>query len=132
MGLVKGVPTVASSRRYVFNPGLRGGLRYVHPIQVKGLIHLLREPLPEQIDLLYIFGSSLDLSCGATSDIDLYAISEHDRDEVYKQLYTRCRGMGRTFDILVSNRADFDAEAIIYGTVESVVDREGLCLYAKP
>ena len=117
--------------RYVFNPTLDSPLRFVHPIQAKSIYRLLSNPLPDYIDYLLLFGGSLDLACGADSDLDLYVISENDPEVVYKEIYERCRNLGRPFDILVSHREDFIAESSEFGTVEHLISKEGLCLYAK-
>jgi len=118
-------------QRYVFNPNLNRPLRFVHPIQVKSISHLLSEPFSDYIDYVILFGSSLDLSCGIDSDIDIYIISEHDPEIVYKEIYDRLRGIGRPFDILVSACEDFVSETKEFGTVEHRILQEGLCLYAK-
>ena len=118
-------------RRYVFNPTMDRPLRFVHPIQTNSIIRLLSEPFPDYVDYIILFGGSLDLSCGVDSDLDLYVISEHDPEIVYKEIYYRCRNIGRTFDILVSSYDDFISEASVFGTVEYQILREGLCLYAK-
>ena len=63
--------------------------------------------------------------------MDVNVISEHDPEVVYKEIYDRCRNLGRPFDILVSTRDDFISEASEFGTVEHFIFQEGLCLYAK-
>ena len=118
-------------QRYVFNPNLEDPLRFIHPIQIKSILRLLSEPFSDKIDYVILFGGSLDLSCGIDSDIDVYVISEHDPEEVYKEIYDRLKGTGRPFDILVSAHDDFVAEAAELSTVEHRISQEGLCLYAK-
>ena len=118
-------------QRYVFNPTMDKPLRFIHPIQMGSIALLLSEPFPDYVDYVILFGGSLDLSCGVDSDLDLYIISEHDPKEVYKEIYYRCRNIGRPFDILVSSYGDFISESSVFGTVEYQILREGLCLYAK-
>ena len=118
-------------RRYIFNPNLDSPLRFIHPIQVKSVSHLLSDSFSDYIDYIFLFGGSLDLSCGVDSDLDFYVISEHDSEVVYKEIYDRCRSLGRPFDILVSSREDFIAESSEFGTVEQRISKEGLCIYAK-
>ena len=118
-------------RRYVFNPTLDSPLQFIHPLQLKSIARLLSEPFPDYIDYIILFGSSLDLACGINSDLDFYVISEHDPGIVYKEMYDRCKNLGRPFDILVSSLEDFAAEAAELGTVEYRISKEGLCLYAK-
>ena len=118
-------------QRYVFNPALSTPLRFVHPIQVNSISQLLSEPFPDYIDYIILFGGSLDLACGIDSDLDIYVMSEHNSDVVYKEMYDRCKKLGKPFDIIVSSYEDFLAEASELGTVESHILREGLCLYAK-
>lgn len=118
-------------RRYVFNPTINGPLRFVHPLQANSVSHLLGDSFPDYVDYVFLFGGSLDLACGIDSDLDFYVISEHDAEVVYKEIYDRCRKLGRPFDILVSPREDFIAESSELGTVENRILQEGLCLYAK-
>ena len=118
-------------QRYLFNPNLDAPLRFVHPLQVKSISRLLDNPFPDYIDYVILFGGSLDLACGIDSDLDFYIISEHDTEMVYKEMYDRCKDLGRPFDILVSPREDFIAETLELGTVERQISQEGLCLYAK-
>jgi len=118
-------------KRYVFNQNMEAPLQFVHPIQVKSVSHFLSKPFSEKIDYVILFGGSLDLSCGIDSDIDIYVISEHNPEEVYKEIYDRLKGIGRPFDILVSAHDDFVAESAELGTVEYRISQEGLCLYAK-
>ena len=118
-------------QRYVFNPALDKPLRFIHPIQLKSISHLLRESFSDHIDYIILFGGSLDLACGMDSDLDLYVISEHDPEAVYKEIYDICQNLGRPFDILVSSYEDFMSEASVFGTVEHRILQEGLCLYAK-
>jgi len=118
-------------QRYEFNPDMDTPLRFVHPVQIKSIVHLLSEPFSDFIDYIILFGGSLDLSCGIDSDIDIYVISEHNPEEVYKEIYDRLKGTDRPFDILVSAHDDFVAEAAELGTVEHRISQEGLCLYAK-
>jgi len=118
-------------QRYVFNSTFESPLRYIHPLQVKSVSRILGEPFADYIDYVILFGGSLDLACGIDSDLDFYVISEHDPEVVYKEFYDRLRNIGRPFDILVSTREDFIAEATELGTVEHRILQEGLCLYAK-
>ena len=118
-------------QRFMFNPALDSPLRFIHPIQVKSVARLLSEPFPDSVDYVILFGGSLDLACGVDSDLDFYVISECDIDVVYKEMYDRCKNLGRPFDILVSSLDDFVSEAEEFGTVEYRILREGLCLYAK-
>jgi len=115
----------------MFNPNLEGALRFIHPIQIKSITKFLGQPFSEHIDIIILFGGSLDLSCGIDSDLDFYVISEYDAEAIYKEIYDRCKGLGRPFDILVSQREDFISEALEFGTVEHKIVQEGLCLYAK-
>ena len=118
-------------QRYVFNPTFEGPLQFIHPLQVKSVLRVLNEPFADYIDYVILFGGSLDLACGIDSDLDFYVISEHDQEIVYKEFYDRLRNIGRPFDILVSTREDFIAEAAELGTVENRILQKGLCLYAK-
>jgi len=118
-------------QRYVFNPTFESPLRYIHPLQVKSVSLILSEPFADYIDYVILFGGSLDLACGIDSDLDFYVISNHDPEIVYREFYDRLKNIGRPFDILVSTREDFISESAEFGTVESRILQEGLCLYAK-
>ena len=118
-------------QRYVFNPTIDSPLRFIHPLQLKSVSHILSEPFADYIDYVILFGGSLDLACGIDSDLDFYIISNHDPEIVYKEFYDRLKNNGRPFDILVSTREDFIAESAELGTVENRIIQEGLCLYAK-
>ena len=118
-------------QRYVFNSTFDSPLRFIHPLQVKSVSRILSVPFADYIDYVILFGGSLDLACGVDSDLDFYVISEHNPEVVYKEFYDRLINMGRPFDILVSTREDFIAEATELGTVEHRILQEGLCLYAK-
>ena len=118
-------------RRYVFNPTFESPLRFIHPLQVKSVSQIMSEPFADYIDYVILFGGSLDLACDIDSDLDFYVISEHDQEIVYTEIYDRLKNIGRPFDILVSTREDFIAEASELGTVEHRILQEGLCIYAK-
>lgn len=117
---------------YNFNPDLPEPFNLIHPFQLKSVQKLLSTDIPDIIDAIILFGSSLDLTCHLYSDLDLYILSEHfDRMEVYEKMHKICRSLKKRFDILVSNEADFLDSALDFGSIENSIMKKGVCIYAK-
>ena len=116
---------------YIFNPDEKGALAYVHPVKREKLRKLLDADIPEYVDRIYLFGSSLDLSCRTESDIDLYFITKRDYNSVIGELHTLCQNMRTGFDLLVNSYEDFLDESKRINSVESEIAREGLLIYEK-
>ena len=117
---------------YNFNPHLPEPLNVIHPIQSKAVKKLIASEIPDEIDYLYLFGSSLELACGVHSDIDLMVITEDaDHDAVYGKIKAICRHLDRKFDILISDQASFLDSMDDIGTVANRMKDRGVCLYAK-
>ena len=117
---------------YNFNPNLPEPLNVIHPLQLNAIKKLLSTEIPEEVDYLYLFGSSLELACGVHSDIDLIAITEHsDHDFVYGKVKNLCKSLGRKCDILIFNKASFLASLDDIGSVVNRMKERGVCLYAK-
>jgi hypothetical protein len=116
---------------YVFNPEDEPPLRYVHPVKVKKVAALLNQNMPGFVKKVYLFGSSLNLTCRTESDIDLYFVTDGADDEASYKLHCFCRVMGSNFDLLVSPEEEFDNFKSRLNTVEREVNESGLCIYEK-
>lgn len=91
----------------LFNKELARPFCFIHPYIVSDIQLLLQQTFPAYVRSVFLFGSSLDLTCHMGSDIDLYFILENGIDEdedVYtripEELYRICRIMKRKYDIL--------------------------------
>ena len=116
---------------YLFNPNTSGIYRYIHPIK-EPLIRALIQELPDSniFDLIFLFGSSLDIACDQFSDIDLYALTQPGLEaEGLKLLRNVCRKLRISADILCSNFSDFIEDAVDISSVESAVLERSLVLY---
>ena len=117
---------------YDFNPSLPEPLKLIHPLQLSGVRQLLTNKFPDFIDSIFLFGSSLDVTCDVKSDLDLYVnTSDPDQETVYRYMHGICQVLPRPFDIIVSTEVDFKNEMVKIGTVESRILQKGVVLYAK-
>ena len=116
---------------YNFNPDLPQPFNVIHPIQLHAIKALLDSNIPEQVERIYLFGGSLEISCDKYSDIDLYVLSKENNSDVYRQIHKLCKEIGKPFDILVSSVEEFIENANELNTVEQEVVKGGICIYAK-
>ena len=116
---------------YNFNPQLDEPFNVIHPLQLPKIRALLDCPMPAAVDYIYLFGSSLDITCHVKSDIDLYVISEEDTEQVHEDMYKLCRSLKKRIEILVSNKETFLENILIPATVEGRMVKRGVCIYAK-
>ena len=103
---------------YNFSPDLPQPFNVIHPIQLNAIRQLLDSPIPEQVERIYLFGGSLEISCDKNSDIDLYILSETENEYIYRQIHSLCKKIGKPFDILVSSVKEFIENANELNTVE--------------
>ena len=115
---------------YNFNPHLQEPFNVIHPLQINAIQKLLMKDIPKSVKRIYLFGGSLELSCGIYSDIDIYVISGENPNHVYRQMHGLCKGFGKLFDILVSDIDAFVESANELGTVERDIVDKGVCIYA--
>ena len=116
---------------YNFNPDLPEPLNVIHPLQVPGIKQLMSNAFPEDIELIILFGSSLDLTCGIFSDLDLFIITNSENEfDSYETVRALCLPIKKRFDILVSNMENFLYASKQHGTIESNLMRKGVCIYA--
>ena len=114
-----------------FNPELPEPYNVIHPLQLHKVRKLLQQPIPAEVDYIFLFGGSLDLTCDMSSDLDLYVVSEADSEEVYESMYNLVRPLRLRADILVSTREDYLINAAIPATVEGRMKNKGVCIYEK-
>jgi predicted nucleotidyltransferase len=120
---------------YNFNPDLPEPLNRIHPLQVKDIKKFLDNTFPPSIDRIYVFGSSVNLTCHPKSDIDFYLIHVPMRDESLEGLNKEMYLLGKTLkahcDFLYGTQDDYEYHRNIPGSVEYDVYNEGVCIYAK-
>ena len=116
---------------YNFNPGLPQPFNVIHPIQLHAIRKLLDSNIPEQVERIYLFGGSLEVSCDKNSDIDLYILSLEENNDLYRQIHSLCKEIGKPFDILISSVERFIENANEINTIEKEVVKGGVCIYAK-
>jgi len=115
---------------YTFNPQYPEPFSLIHPLKVKQIQELVNCALPAYIDLVILFGSSLDLTCSPFGDIDLYVISD-DKKGAYGFFHKRCKALKMKADILVSDKHAFMEEALDINAIERQILRQGVVVYEK-
>ena len=117
---------------YNFNPNLKEPWNVIHPFQLPAVQQLCKNEFPQDIEAIFLFGSSLDLSCHKYSDLDLYvATANSNASEVYDYIYAKCLPLKKRFDILIGSMEDLEHYKNEVGTIESQVAERGVCIYAK-
>lgn len=117
---------------YNFNPHLPEPWNVIHPFQLPAVQKLCKNTFSSDVEAIYLYGGSLDLSCHMLSDLDLYVITRNpDAFAVYEQIYAKCLPLKKRFDILVASPDDFTDYCDKQGTVESMIREKGVCIYAK-
>ena len=116
---------------YIFNPGEQYPYKYIHPLKVEKIRRLLSQGAPDIVEKIYLFGSSLDLTCHTDSDIDLYFITKEGDIEDGDIIHPFCRRIKGRVDILFNSEEYFDELSVGLNTVEREVLERGLCIYEK-
>ena len=130
--LIKNIRNGLIIMYYNFNPRLPEPLNVIHPYQVLSVQRFLSNTFPEEIESIILYGGSLDLACGKYSDLDLYIIiNGGDEFSIYEAVRELCLPLKKRFDILISNMDDFINLSKKSGTIESVIIKKSVCLYAK-
>jgi len=117
--------------RYVFNPGEPYPYKNIHPLKVEKIRSLLSREAPDIVEKIYLFGSSLDLTCQTESDIDLYFITKEGDLEDGDIIHPFCRRIAGRVDILFNSEEAFDELSKGLNAVEREVLEGGLCIYEK-
>ena len=118
---------------YNFNPDLPQPFHVIHPIQLKFVQELLAMDIQDEIDYIFLFGGSLELACNQWSDLDLYIIYQDgaDRNNVTMDMRPLCKRLGKSYDLLASDRKTFLDHVYDLNTVENDILTKGVCIYAK-
>ena len=115
---------------YAFNPKYPEPFSLIHPLKVKQVQELVSDAMPAYVDLVILFGSSLDLTCSPFADVDLYVISD-DEKGAYEFFHKRCKALKIKADILVSDKYGFMEEALDINAVERQILKQGVVVYEK-
>jgi len=99
-------------------------------LKVNHIMELVNDTMPVYIDCVILFGSSLNLTCTPSGDVDLYVISS-DIQKSYEYLHRRCKELKIKADILVSDAIGFMEEALDMNTIERQVLSQGVVVYEK-
>jgi predicted nucleotidyltransferase len=120
---------------YNFNPDLPEPLNRIHPLQVKDIKKFLDNDFSPYINRIYVFGSSIYLTCHPNSDIDFYLIHDPLNDEALEELSKKMYLIGKNLkarcDFLYGTQDDYKYHRNIPGSVEYDVYKEGVCIYGK-
>jgi predicted nucleotidyltransferase len=120
---------------YNFNPDLPEPLNRIHPLQLNDVKKYLSNSFSPLISRIYIFGSSVNLTCHPRSDIDFYVIHDSICDEALERLSKEMYLIGKTLkarcDFLYGTQDDYEYHRNIPGSVEYDIYREGVCVYVK-
>jgi predicted nucleotidyltransferase len=119
---------------YIFNPEMPVPFKYIHPLQVKKVRAFVSNTFSPFVQFIYVFGSSIDLTCHSGSDIDFYVIYKDIDNEQLEKLQEEMHRFGRLLktkcDFIYDTYDNYRAYADEIGTVEYDVYREGVCVYA--
>ena len=115
---------------YTFNPKYSEPFSLIHPLKVNHVLELINDSIPEYIDGVILFGSSLDLTCTPFGDIDLYVISREGKKS-YEYFHKRCKALKIKADILVADTQTFMEEALDINAIERQVLKQGVVVYEK-
>jgi len=117
---------------YDFNPELPEPWNVIHPFQLPAVRQLANSTFSPDVEAIYLFGGSLELSCHIYSDLDLYVITNNSEiSAVYDSVYKLCLPLKKRFDILVASSEDFSFYSKEHGSVEAKIREKGVCIYAK-
>ncbi|MCL1877308.1 MAG: nucleotidyltransferase domain-containing protein [Defluviitaleaceae bacterium] len=115
---------------YTFKPEYPEPFSLIHPLKVEQIRALASEDMPNCIDTVILFGSSLDLTCTPISDVDLYVLCD-DEKKSYAHLHKLCKALKIKADILTSDAETFMEEALDINSVERQVLNQGVVIYEK-
>lgn len=120
---------VEVGKRYTFNKLFDTSykIEHIYPSKQRDMIKLLKE-LPEEVEKVYVFGSSLTLHCGEESDIDLLVIAEKS-ESLYKAFSILFKTLDSEIDLIIKTKKEFDENIAIKNSICDVVSREGLLIY---
>ncbi|MGL4798013.1 MAG: nucleotidyltransferase domain-containing protein [Cellulosilyticaceae bacterium] len=92
----------------------------------------LIECIPEYIEKLIIFGSSVTLRYGEDSDLDVMVITNRGQEEVLLEISKCLRGIGVSVDLLIKSKEAFEKESIENPNgICGEVYKKGVCVYER-
>jgi predicted nucleotidyltransferase len=83
-------------------------------------------------DRIYLFGSKARGDAGPDSDYDILVLVEHSTEPLYRlsrRGFKALRGIAAAVDVVVWDRATFDARLHLLASFPATVMREGRVLY---
>ena len=122
---------VVAGKRYTFNKLFDTDykIEHVYPAKQADMMKLLKG-LPEEVEKVYVFGSSLTLHCGAESDIDLLVIADKS-EKMYKAFSRLFKTLDSEVDLIIKTNKEFDENVEVKNSICDVVRREGLLIYER-
>jgi predicted nucleotidyltransferase len=109
---------------------LEGALLACDPILAEIVRRLIKTCQPERI---YLFGSMARGDAGPDSDYDILVLVEHPTEPLYRlslRGFRALRGIDAAVDVVVWDRATFDARLHLPASFPATVVREGRLLHA--
>ena len=122
VALKNGIPFEISAERVP-----RNNLERVHEFRRENLQNLL-DVLPETVDELWVFGSSVTPYCRPDSDLDILLVGDSISTEDLNLAY---RAPGCAVDLLNASPAEFSEQRTEPGNVYNEVFSKGLLIYKK-
>jgi len=117
---------------YNFNANLEKPWNLIHPYQLPSVLRLCNNQFHPEVEAIYLFGGSLDISCHIKSDLDLYVITNsEDVFSIYEHMYNICLPLKKGFDILVASPGEYSEYQTQPGTIEAEVKKGGVLIYEK-
>ena len=108
---------------------LEGGLLGREPVLAEIVRRLVKACHPERI---YLFGSMARGDAGPDSDYDILVLIEHPTEPLYRlsqRGFRALRGIDAAVDVVVWDRATFDARLHLPASFPATVVREGRLLH---
>lgn len=104
-------------------------LQHIYPTKQKDVLKIINQ-LPETIQKVYVFGSSLTLHCGESSDIDILVVGDRSEEE-YKAFSIILKQLDNEVDLIIKTPIEFEENLQIKNSICDVVVKEGLLIYER-
>jgi len=114
--------------RYIFKDihHAGGAIRHVFPTHQKAVLDLI-ERLPDMVEEMWVFGSSITLQCGQGSDLDICLIGDVDPVDT-KGLWVMDH---IPIDLVVASHEQFNHNAEIQGSLFQRIKADGLKIWER-